>query len=126
VNLTTHFHLVPRSIMRGAILPLPQYVFMVWCLLKPRDNCTFTFTLLLPWCHTANRFMHHKFAEHLYSGEHRLRLHYKTGYGLLGTWPHRKGGELDAKILCTRYRYYLLSIVVHSVNLGIAESSKLK
>jgi hypothetical protein len=29
--------------MRGAIPPLPQYVFMVWCLVKHRDNFTFTF-----------------------------------------------------------------------------------
>jgi hypothetical protein len=29
--------------MCGAILPLPQYVFMVWCLVKHRDNFTFTF-----------------------------------------------------------------------------------
>jgi hypothetical protein len=37
--------LVPRSRMRGAIPPLPQYVFMAWCLVKHRDNFTFTFTL---------------------------------------------------------------------------------
>jgi hypothetical protein len=28
--------------MRGAIPPLPQYVFMAWCLIKHRDNFTFT------------------------------------------------------------------------------------
>jgi hypothetical protein len=27
--------------MRGAILPLPQYVFMAWCLVKHRNNFTF-------------------------------------------------------------------------------------
>jgi hypothetical protein len=27
--------------MRGAIPPLPQYVFMEWCLVKHRDNFTF-------------------------------------------------------------------------------------
>jgi hypothetical protein len=27
--------------MRGAILPLPQYVSMVWCLVKHRDNFIF-------------------------------------------------------------------------------------
>jgi hypothetical protein len=31
--------------MRGAIPPLPQYVFMAWCL-KHRDNFTFTFTFI--------------------------------------------------------------------------------
>jgi hypothetical protein len=28
--------------MRGAIPPFPQYVFMAWCLVKHRDNFTFT------------------------------------------------------------------------------------
>jgi hypothetical protein len=44
-KLTTHLHLVPRSRMRGATPPLPQYVFMAWCLVKHRDNFTFTSTL---------------------------------------------------------------------------------
>jgi hypothetical protein len=30
--------------MRGAIPPLPQYVFVAWCLVKHRENFTFTFT----------------------------------------------------------------------------------
>jgi hypothetical protein len=30
--------------MRGAIPPLPQYVFMAWFLVKHRDNFAFTFT----------------------------------------------------------------------------------
>jgi hypothetical protein len=30
--------------MSGAILPLPQYVFMEWCSVNQRDNFTFTFT----------------------------------------------------------------------------------
>jgi hypothetical protein len=42
MKLITHYHLVPRSRMRGAILSLPQYAFMEWC---HRDNFTFTFTL---------------------------------------------------------------------------------
>jgi hypothetical protein len=29
--------------MRGAIPPLPQYAFIAWCLVKHRDNFTFTF-----------------------------------------------------------------------------------
>jgi len=32
VKLTTHLYLVQRSRMRGAIPPLPQHVFMTWCL----------------------------------------------------------------------------------------------
>jgi hypothetical protein len=34
VKLTTHLHLVPRSRMRGAIPPFPQYAFMAWCWVK--------------------------------------------------------------------------------------------
>jgi hypothetical protein len=30
--------------MHGGIPSLPQYVFMAWCLVKFRDNFTFTFT----------------------------------------------------------------------------------
>jgi hypothetical protein len=30
--------------MRGAIPPFPQYAFMAWCLVKLRDNFTFTFS----------------------------------------------------------------------------------
>jgi hypothetical protein len=32
--------IVPRSIIRGAVPPLLQYAFMVWCLVKYRDNST--------------------------------------------------------------------------------------
>jgi hypothetical protein len=31
--------------MCGAIPPLPQYVFMAWCLVKHRDNFNFTFII---------------------------------------------------------------------------------
>jgi len=41
VMLNTHFHLVPRLKMRGAMPPLPQYIFMAWYLVKHRDNFTF-------------------------------------------------------------------------------------
>jgi hypothetical protein len=37
VKLTTHFHLVVRSRMRGAIPPIRLYVFMAWCSVKHRD-----------------------------------------------------------------------------------------
>jgi hypothetical protein len=32
--------------MRGAIPQLPQYAFMAWCLVKHRDNFTFTFIIV--------------------------------------------------------------------------------
>jgi hypothetical protein len=41
VKLTTHLQLVLRSRMHGAIPPLPQYVFMAWCLAKYRENFIF-------------------------------------------------------------------------------------
>jgi hypothetical protein len=33
--------------MRGAVLPLPQYVFIAWSLVKHRDNFTFIFYLYI-------------------------------------------------------------------------------
>jgi hypothetical protein len=47
VKLTTHFYLVPRLRIHGPITPLLRYVFMAWCLVKHRDN--FTFTLSIRW-----------------------------------------------------------------------------
>jgi hypothetical protein len=41
VKLTTHLHLVPSSRMRGAIPPLPQYIFMLWCLVTHKENFAF-------------------------------------------------------------------------------------
>jgi hypothetical protein len=34
-------HLMPRSRMRGAIPPLPQCYFVVWCLVKHREKFNF-------------------------------------------------------------------------------------
>jgi len=46
MKLTTNLHLVLKSRMCGAMPPLSQYAFMVWCSVKKhRDNFTFTFTL---------------------------------------------------------------------------------
>jgi len=39
---------VPRSRMQDAITPLPQYVFMAWCLVKHRDNFSVTNFYFLP------------------------------------------------------------------------------
>jgi hypothetical protein len=38
----THFHLVLSSRVREAVPPVPQYVFMELCLVRYRDNFTFT------------------------------------------------------------------------------------
>jgi hypothetical protein len=40
-----YLHLLPVWIMRVSLIPLPQHVFMAWCLFKHRDSFTFTFTL---------------------------------------------------------------------------------
>jgi len=40
LEFPAHLHLVPRSRMRGAIQPLPQYAFMAWCLVKYRGEFT--------------------------------------------------------------------------------------
>jgi hypothetical protein len=37
MKLTTLLHLAPRLRMLVAIPPLPQYVFMAWCLVIHRD-----------------------------------------------------------------------------------------
>jgi len=42
VKLTTHLHLGPRSKNEWSYTFNPQYAFMVWCLVKRRDNFTFT------------------------------------------------------------------------------------
>jgi len=33
MKVTTHLYLAPRLRMQGTMLPLPQYTFMVWCLI---------------------------------------------------------------------------------------------
>jgi hypothetical protein len=38
MKLTSHLHLVLRWRMHGAVPPLPQYVFMVWCLVKAQGQ----------------------------------------------------------------------------------------
>jgi hypothetical protein len=35
--------------MRGVMPPVPHFVFMAWCLVKHRDN--FTFTLYCGYCY---------------------------------------------------------------------------
>jgi hypothetical protein len=46
VKLTTHLHLVPRSRMRGAIHPVPQYTFMAWYSVKKSTGTTLPLTIL--------------------------------------------------------------------------------
>jgi len=46
VKLTTHLHQVPSLGMRGAILPLIQYTFMVWRFLKHKEKFIVT---MWPW-----------------------------------------------------------------------------
>jgi hypothetical protein len=36
VKLTTYLHLMPMSVLRGAVPALVQYVFVAWCLVKYR------------------------------------------------------------------------------------------
>jgi hypothetical protein len=38
IKLSTHIHLVPRSRMRGAIPPLPQYAFIALCSVKAKGQ----------------------------------------------------------------------------------------
>jgi hypothetical protein len=43
VKLTIHLHLVPRLRILEIHFHSP-YIFMAWCLIKPRDKFTFTVT----------------------------------------------------------------------------------
>jgi hypothetical protein len=52
VKLTTNLHLMPRSRMRGAIPPLPQYAFMAWCSVKAQGQ------LSLPLPYLSNIIPH--------------------------------------------------------------------
>jgi hypothetical protein len=52
VKLTTHLHLVPRSRMRGAIRPLPQYAFMACCSVKAQAFNKILYAYLLHSCPT--------------------------------------------------------------------------
>jgi len=45
--MTTHLHLVPRSKNEWSYTSTPQYVFMVWWLIKYRDYFVFTLVLYL-------------------------------------------------------------------------------
>jgi hypothetical protein len=38
--------------MRGAIPPLPKYVFMAWCLVKAQGQLYLKTYLFTPWCGT--------------------------------------------------------------------------
>jgi hypothetical protein len=66
VKLNTHLHLVPKSIMREAIPPLPQYVFMAWFLVKHRDN--FTFLTFYPVLYSLTLFLTEHHAMEVYGG----------------------------------------------------------
>jgi hypothetical protein len=56
VKLTTHLHLVPRLRIHAVIPPSPQYVFMAWCLVKHRDDFTFSMPLLKNIFHWLRAF----------------------------------------------------------------------
>jgi hypothetical protein len=52
---------MPRSRMLGAIPLLPQYVFMAWCLVKHRDNFTFTLHDVIMGDHMEARDSHYAY-----------------------------------------------------------------
>jgi hypothetical protein len=54
--ITSSLHLVPRWRMRGAVLPLPQHVFMAWGLVKRRVD--FYITCNLYWTVSNLKFSH--------------------------------------------------------------------
>jgi hypothetical protein len=63
VNLTAHFHLIPRLRMRGAVPSLPSYAFVVLCLIEYGNNSkVFSVSSLLAvgWrtCCSMSRFFY--------------------------------------------------------------------
>jgi hypothetical protein len=60
--------------MRGAIPPLPQYVFMVCCFVKYKDNFTFTFIC--------------------YSRDSSVNIVTGLRAGLLGSIPGRRSNDI--------------------------------
>jgi hypothetical protein len=61
MKLTIHFHLVPR-LMRGAISPFSQYVFMAWCLDKSQEqlNNIKLFYYLFTYWQSFRKFYSHQ------------------------------------------------------------------
>jgi hypothetical protein len=55
-----HLHLMPRSRIRGAILPLPLYVFMAWCLVKQAQGHLYLYLAY----HISTDFVYVKFVVH--------------------------------------------------------------
>jgi hypothetical protein len=49
MKLTTHLHIVPKTKNEWSYTSTTQYAFIVWCLIKHRDNFTF-----LPHLYTGN------------------------------------------------------------------------
>jgi hypothetical protein len=68
--------------MRGAIPPLLQYVFMSWCLVKHRDNYTFTFTL---WYTEVSKYLKGKVAPVFFE---LITMPLKAYWGIEGIAPH--------------------------------------
>jgi hypothetical protein len=53
-----------RLRMHGAMPPLPQYVFMAWCLVKHMDNFTVTFTFLRKVTFSHYKSLYYEFILH--------------------------------------------------------------
>jgi hypothetical protein len=58
--------------MRGAIHPLPQYVFMAWCLVKHRDNCRDKVKVKLSLCFNYAKRHEGLLGEWRYNSTHSL------------------------------------------------------
>jgi hypothetical protein len=76
--------------MRGAIPPLSQYAFMAWCLVKHRDNFTFTFTFAF-MCDQVNTQSNEDVLEISVNKLQKISTGYNFKYhtGRLGSWHPR-------------------------------------
>jgi hypothetical protein len=95
VKLTTHFHLIPTSRMRGAIPPLPQYAFMAWYSVKEEGQ----FYLYLYIKETSQWMSYVTSAECFLPSSLTFPVHILISHFLILFTAHYKGWYCNAYIL---------------------------
>jgi hypothetical protein len=119
VKLTTHLHLVPRSNNAWSyISTLSQYASIVWCLVKHRDNFTFTFTCFGHLVGLLGRGIGPSQGHYLHrTAQHRkMRTHIHASSGIRTRYPSVRAVEDRTCLDCaatgtgTRWRQKSVSI----------------
>jgi hypothetical protein len=76
--LADHYHLVPRSRMRGTLSPLPQYAFIAWCSVKATGTT-------LPFTYTGVRVRHEWFCGNTFHQRKDTGMKYVTYSSVTGS-----------------------------------------